>query len=64
MNIHLRKFSKCISVREASSVKICSALWNRQDAQPVLDPTLLLDKDDWSKVSKRPNLGPGLIWLR
>lgn len=46
---------KCISVREASSVKICSALWNRQDAQPVLDPTLLLDKDDWSKVSVKPS---------
>ena len=45
---------KCISVREASSVKICSALWNRQDAQPVLDPTLLLDKDDWSKVTVKP----------
>ncbi len=46
---------KCISVREASSVKICSSLWNRQDAQPVLDPTLLLDKDDWSKVSVKPS---------
>lgn len=43
---------KCISVREGSSVEICKGLWGRDDAQPVLDPTLLLDKLDWAEVAK------------
>lgn len=45
---------KCISVREGSSVEICKGLWGRSDAQPVLDPTLLLDKLDWDEVAKAP----------
>lgn len=41
-----------ISVREQSGVEIVNDLLNR-DAQVNIDPTLLLTKDSWEKMSKR-----------
>ena len=44
---------KYLSVRETQGAKIIKELTNR-DAQVVLDPTLLLNKEDWCKVEKKP----------
>lgn len=44
---------KYLSVREAQGAKIIKDLTNR-DAQVVLDPTLLLSKEEWNKVEKKP----------
>ncbi len=44
---------KCISVRENSGVQIVRELTGK-DACVVIDPTLMLDTDDWKKVSKKP----------
>lgn len=46
----IRKFS-CISVREQSGVDLCSRYLNAK-AQWVLDPTLLLDKQDYMHFVK------------
>lgn len=44
---------KYLSVREQQGAKIIKDLSNR-DAQVVLDPTLLLSKEDWCKIQKKP----------
>lgn len=49
----LMKFKK-ISVREETGKKIATELTNRDDIEVLIDPTMLLTKEDWSKVSKRP----------
>lgn len=49
----LKKF-KSISVRENSGKKIIDKIINNSDVEVVLDPTLLLSKDEWSKVEKKP----------
>ena len=48
---------KAISVRESSGVSIVSELINRK-AFLALDPTLLLNKTEWEKVSVRPRREP------
>ena len=49
----LLKFKK-ISVREESGKKIVEELTGRKDVQILIDPTMLLTKEDWDKVSIRP----------
>lgn len=46
----LAKSFDAISVREASGVKLCKDYLGRSDAVHVLDPTLMLDKDDYLKI--------------
>lgn len=45
---------KAISVREESGAKIVKELIGK-DVPVLIDPTLMLDKWDWQKVSKKPN---------
>ena len=40
-----------IAVRETSGVKLVEDLTGRDDVKKVLDPTLLLNSDEWRKVS-------------
>ena len=44
---------KAISVREEDGAKIVKELTGR-DVPVLIDPTLMLDKEDWQKVSKKP----------
>ena len=44
---------KYLSVREQQGAKIIKELTGR-DAQVVLDPTLLLSKEDWCNIQKKP----------
>lgn len=46
---NLLKNFTAISVREESGIKICNDIFN-VDASLVLDPTLLLDKEDYEKL--------------
>lgn len=39
-----------VSVREVSGVKLCKEWFGRDDVMQVLDPTLLLDKEDYEKI--------------
>lgn len=48
----LLKFKK-ISVREKSGVEIVRLLTGK-DAEVLIDPTLMLDADDWIKAAKKP----------
>ena len=45
---------KAIGVRESSGIDIIQNLCDRNDVQVVLDPTLLLSCDKWSKIAKKP----------
>lgn len=47
---------KAISVRENSAQQIVKELTEREDVQVVLDPTMLLDKEEWRKIAKKPKL--------
>ena len=49
----LRKF-QAISVREMAGKKIIRDLLSKDDVSVVLDPTLLLTKEKWVSVSKKP----------
>ena len=55
----IQKFD-AVSVREDSGIKLCSEHLNRQDVVHVLDPTLLLNAEDYSqligKVEKKSGL--------
>ena len=42
-----------ISVREKNGVKLVEELTGRKDAKLVLDPTLLLDKNEWMKLVQK-----------
>lgn len=44
-----------ISVREDAGKKIVEDLTNRKDVQVLIDPTMLLTKEDWQHISKKPN---------
>lgn len=48
-NGQLIKLFDAISVREVSAVEICKKYWN-VDAVNVLDPTLLLSREDYEKI--------------
>lgn len=48
---------KAISVREKQGAKIVRKLTNR-NAEIVLDPTMLLDAEDWKKIERKSNCKP------
>jgi hypothetical protein len=50
----LNKF-KAISVRENSGVDIVRKITGRDDAQVVLDPTMLLTTDEWKSIARKPS---------
>lgn len=52
---YLKKYA-AIGVRENSGVKLVEELTNRKDTEIVLDPTLLLNKDDWQKIAVQQRL--------
>ena len=43
-----------ISVREEAAKDIIKGISGRDDVQVILDPTMLLEKDEWEKVMKKP----------
>lgn len=45
---------KSISVREDAGKKIVEELTGRTDTQVLIDPTMMLYKEDWEKVMKKP----------
>ncbi len=47
---------KAISVREEQGKKIIKELLPNRDVTVTLDPTLLLSKEEWDKVSKKPKM--------
>jgi hypothetical protein len=49
----LLKLFDSISVREASGTHLCSKYLNRDDALHVLDPTMLLEKEDYISIVER-----------
>ena len=49
----LKKF-KAIAVRETAGKEIAEKLTGRKDVQVVLDPTLLLEKEKWEELEKKP----------
>lgn len=49
---YLARYS-AISVRENNGCKLVKELTGRDDAQLVLDPTLLLDKEEWMQLAKK-----------
>ena len=49
----LKKF-KAISVREEAGKKIAKELTKREDIEVLVDPTMLLKKDEWEKLEKKP----------
>lgn len=49
----LKKF-KNISVREDRGKEIINDLTGREDVEVLLDPTMLLDVDEWDKVVRKP----------
>ncbi len=51
--IKLDTFDK-IAVREKEGVEIVKDLIGKK-AQVLIDPTLMLDKDEWDRISKRPS---------
>lgn len=52
---HLARYS-AISVRESNGVKIVEELTGRKDTKLVLDPTLLLDKNEWMKLAQKSRM--------
>ena len=52
---YLKKFNM-ISVREDAGKELVDALTKRDDVQVLIDPTMLLTKDDWDKVAKKPKI--------
>ncbi|WP_289301306.1 polysaccharide pyruvyl transferase family protein [Sporofaciens musculi] len=54
-----------LSLREASGARLISELTGRS-AATVLDPTLLLERDEWMKIAKRKYIkqeGYGLVYM-
>lgn len=45
---------KAISVREDAGKNIVEELTERNDVEVLVDPTMLLEKEEWDKVAKKP----------
>ena len=58
----LQKFD-AISVREDSGVEVVKELTGRTDAVPVLDPKLLLDRNDWEQVASHNHKGKKVYFM-
>ena len=46
---------KAIGLRETDGLNIVQRLTGRMDAEVVLDPTMLLSAEEWSRIAKRPS---------
>lgn len=46
---------KALGIREKSGVQLANKLGKRNDAQLVLDPTLMLSKNQWISLEEKPN---------
>lgn len=56
LNVRLSEDNiKWLSVREDAGKKIIEDLNGRSDVKVLIDPAMLLSKEEWSKVSKKPN---------
>ena len=51
---NIDKFKK-VSVRENEGKKILENISDREDIKALVDPTMLLDREDWEKVIRRPS---------
>ena len=47
--------NKSISVREFSSKEIVKEISGREDVEVLVDPTMLITKEEWSKLSIKPS---------
>ena len=47
---------KCISVREDAGEKIVKKLTDRKDVVVLIDPTMLLNANEWDKIAKKPDM--------
>lgn len=47
---------KYVSVRENKAKELLEDLTGRKDIEVLLDPTMLLNNEDWDKVAKKPKL--------
>lgn len=45
---------KYISLRETAGKELVEEITLRKDVEVVVDPTMLLDKDEWEKIAKKP----------
>lgn len=52
-----------LGVRENSGVDVIKSLSGREDAISVLDPTFLLNKEDWEKVANHEHKGKGKKYI-
>lgn len=50
----LRLFN-AVSVRENTAIALCSNNWGREDVIQVLDPTMLLEKEDYIRIVEKEN---------
>lgn len=57
------KSFKAISMREEAGTKIVTELTGRTDIATVLDPTLLLEKNKWKKISKKYKYQPSKPYI-
>ena len=51
---NIDKFKK-VSVRENEGKKVLENISNRNDIKALVDPTMLLEREDWEKVLRRPS---------
>ena len=54
----LQKFD-AVSVRELSGIELCNKYLGRKDVQWVLDPTMLLNKEDYERLIPKDTKAPG-----
>lgn len=52
-----------ISMREEAGTQIVQSLTGRTDVTTVLDPTLLLNKQDWNKIRKKSQIQPKKMYI-
>ena len=52
---YLEEF-KSISVREDAGKKIVEDLTDRKDVEVLIDPTMLLSQEEWTKILKKPSI--------
>lgn len=50
---YISKFD-AISVREEEAKKIIETMTDRQDVEVLIDPTMMLSKEEWDKIVKKP----------
>lgn len=58
----IKKFD-IVTIREDSGIKLCNLFWGIDKCQKVLDPTMLLKKDDYLKLIKDTPCSNGDIML-